>query len=232
MSSTARIALVKQTIISSVLLSVMLILFGVSAGSLYIPRLWMFAGIVFIYFLGSNILLYKLNPELLIQRLKLRRKGSKTWDEALVRVSNLCAMIFIPVVSGLDVGRYQWSSLGFSFVFIGLALLVVSSVLINWAMVVNPFFEPTVRIQNDREHRVISVGPYAYVRHPGYLSGITWVSSIPLILGSLYGVIPVILYISLMIVRTYLEDKTLKEELAGYIDYSEKVRYRLFPFVW
>jgi protein-S-isoprenylcysteine O-methyltransferase Ste14 len=99
-------------------------------------------------------------------------------------------------------------------------------------MVVNPFFEPTVRIQNDREHRVISVGPYAYVRHPGYLSGITWVSSIPLILGSLYGVIPVILYISLMIVRTYLEDKTLKEELAGYIDYSEKVRYRLFPFVW
>jgi protein-S-isoprenylcysteine O-methyltransferase Ste14 len=111
-------------------------------------------------------------------------------------------------------------------------LLVFSSVLINWAMVVNPFFEPTVRIQDDREHRVVSSGPYAFVRHPGYLSGILWITSIPLILGSLYGLLPVGFYSVLMIIRTYLEDRTLKEELDGYREYSAKVRYRLFPGIW
>jgi len=215
-----------------VMLAIMLIIFCVSAGSFGIKRLWLFATIAFIYFLGSNITLYKLNPELLIQRLKIRRKGSKTWDEILVRASNLSAMILVPAVSGLDIGRYQWSSLGFSYVYLGIISLVFSSVLINWAMIVNPFFEPTVRIQNEREHRVISSGPYAYVRHPGYLSGIMWIICIPLILGSLYGLLPVAFYTSLMIIRTYFEDETLKKELAGYIVYSEKVRYRLFPYIW
>jgi len=232
MSSTAKLALIKQTILSSVMLVIMLIIFCVSAGSFRIKRLWLFAAIAFIYFLGSNITLYKLNPELLIQRLKIRRKGSKTWDEILVRASILSAMILVPAVSGLDIGRYQWSSLGFSCVYVDIILLIVSSVLINWAMIVNPFFEPTVRIQNEQEHRVISPGPYAYVRHTGYLSGIMWITSIPLILGSLYGLLPVAFYTTLMIIRTYLEDETLKEELAGYIEYSKRVRHRLFPYIW
>jgi protein-S-isoprenylcysteine O-methyltransferase Ste14 len=232
MGSTAIMALVKQTILSSFMLSIMLTVFCVSAGSFHIQRLWLFAGIAFIYFLGSNIALYKLNPGLLIQRLKIRRKGSKTWDEVLVRVSNLSAMILVPAVSGLDVGRYHWSHLGYSYVLVGAVLLVASSVLINWAMVVNPFFEPTVRIQNDREHRVISSGPYAYVRHPGYLSGIMWMTSVPLILGSLYGFIPVAFYSILMTIRTYLEDRALRKELPGYVEYSESVRYRLFPGIW
>ena len=232
MGAAARWALVKQTILSSVMLAVMLMVFCVSAGSFRVQRLWLFAGIAFIYFLGSNVALYRLNPELLVQRLKIRRRGSKTWDEVLVRASNLSAMILVPAVSGLDVGRYGWSSLGAPFLVAGVVLLVFSSVLINWAMIVNPFFEPTVRIQDDREHRVVSSGPYAFVRHPGYLSGILWITSIPLILGSLYGLLPVGFYSVLMIIRTYLEDRTLMEELAGYREYSAMVRYRLFPGIW
>jgi len=232
MSAAARLTLVKQTMLSSVMLVMMLTVFCVSVGGFRFPRLWFFAGMAFIYFLGSNVVLYKTNPELLVQRLKIRRSGSKTWDEVLVRASNLSAMILVPAVSGLDVGRYGWSSLGAPFLVVGVVLLVFSSVLINWAMVVNPFFEPTVRIQDDREHRVVSSGPYAFVRHPGYLSGILWMTSIPLILGSLYGLLPVAFYSVLMIIRTYLEDRPLKEELAGYREYSAKVRYRLFPGIW
>jgi protein-S-isoprenylcysteine O-methyltransferase Ste14 len=115
---------------------------------------------------------------------------------------------------------------------LGFLLFVFSSFLVVWAMVENPFFEPTVRIQEDRGHRVVSTGPYAVVRHPGYLSGILWTSSIPLIIGSLYAFIPAVLYGVLMVLRTHLEDRTLKDELAGYEEYSEKVRYRLFPGIW
>jgi protein-S-isoprenylcysteine O-methyltransferase Ste14 len=232
MAMEARNALIKQTLISTVLLGIMMGVFYASAGHTDIPRARVFMGITFIYFLSSNIALYKLNPELLIQRLKVNREGSKTWDEALMRVCNLTAMILIPLVAGLDIGRYQWSSLGWVYIILGIILMIFSSVLINWAMIENPYFEPTVRIQEDREHIVISTGPYAIVRHPGYLSGIIWLASVPLILGSIYTFIPYFLYTLLMILRTYLEDKTLQEELPGYKEYTKKVRYRLFPGIW
>jgi len=89
-----------------------------------------------------------------------------------------------------------------------------------------------VRIQDDRGHYVVTTGPYALIRPPGYLSGMLWVASIPLILGSLYAFLPVALYVVLMGFRTYLEDRTLREELLGYAEYAERVRYRLIPGVW
>ncbi|MBD3207787.1 isoprenylcysteine carboxylmethyltransferase family protein [Candidatus Bathyarchaeota archaeon] len=224
--------MIKQTLLSSTMLAIMMIIFYSAAGRTNIPRSWYFFAVAFIYFLSSNIVLYKYNPNLLIQRLIIRRKGSKKWDEVLVRVSNLTALLLMPLITGLDVGRYGWSNLGQFYAFLGYVSLVVSSVLINWAMVVNPFFEPTVRIQEEREHKVVSSGPYAFVRHPGYLSGILWVGSIPLILGSLYGFFPFLLYSVFMILRTYLEDETLLEELSEYREYAEKVRYRLFPGLW
>ena len=228
----ARNALVKQTVLSSVMVGVMMGVFYASAGRRDIPRSWFLFSVIFIYLVASNLALHRYNPELLIQRLKIRRKGSKTWDEVLMRVSNLTALLLLPLVAGLDIGRYNWTSLGWPYAVLGLLLLVVSSVLINWSMIVNPYFETTVRIQEDRDHKVITTGPYALVRHPGYLSGILWLASIPLILGSLYSFAPFTLYMILMSLRTYMEDKTLHEELPGYKEYAEKVRYRLFPWVW
>ena len=149
-----------------------------------------------------------------------------------MRACNLTGLLLVPVVAGLDVGRYRWSSLGVYHALFGLVLMAASSILINWAMIENPYFEPTVRIQEDRGHRVVSTGPYGIVRHPGYLSGILWMLAVPLIVGSLYAFVPVALYSALMILRTHLEDRTLHEELVGYTDYAEKVRYKLFPGVW
>ena len=228
----ARNAAIKQTMLSTVMLTIMMAVFYVSAGRTDIPQSWFLFSVVFVYFVASNLALYRYNPGLLIQRLKIRRKGSKTWDEVLMRVSNLTALLLVPAVAGLDVGRYLWSSLELPYAVVGVVSLVVASVLINWAMIENPYFEPTVRIQDDRGHHVVTTGPYAIVRHPGYLSGILWLASIPLILGSLYAFAPVALYTMLMSLRTYLKDRTLQEELPGYAEYVERVKYRLFPGIW
>ena len=225
-------AAIKQTMLSSAMLAIMMAVFYASAGRTDIPRSWFLFCVALIYFVASNLALYRYNPELLIQRLKLRREGSKTWDEVLMRVSNLTALLLVPAVAGLDIGRYGWSSLGLPYAVVGVVSLVVSSVIVNWAMIENPYFEPTVRIQNDRGHQVVTTGPYAIVRHPGYLSGILWIASIPLILGSLYAFLPFALYTVLMSLRTDLEDKTLHKELPGYAEYSKRVRYRLFPGIW
>lgn len=232
MDVEARNAAIKQTMLSSATLAIMMIVFYFSAGRIDIPQSWFLFSMMFVYFVASTISLYKYNPGLLIQRLMIRRKGSKTWDEVLMRVSNLTAMLLVPVVAGLDVGHYRLSSLGLQYAILGIVLFVGSSVLINWAMIENPYFEPTVRIQEDRDHHVVATGPYAFVRHPGYLSGILWLASVPLILGSLYAFAPFALYTTLIALRTYLEDRTLRGELSGYEDYAVKVKYRLLPWVW
>jgi len=225
-------AVVKQIVLSSVMMGVMMAVFFASAGRRDLPRAWLFFGAAFVYFVASTLALYRYNPELLIARLTLRREGSKTWDEILMRAANLTGMLLIPAVAGLDLGRYGWSSLGLIYVVPGFALFILGAVLITWAMIVNRYFESTVRIQEDRDHEVVSTGPYRFVRHPGYLSGILWMSSIPLIIGSLYAFIPVMIYSAMMILRTNLEDRTLRDELPGYAEYAERVKFRLLPGVW
>ena len=231
MSDTRR-ALVKQVVVSSFLMSIMILVFFMSAGRTDIPRAWIFFGAAFTYNFLSTLIVFRYNPELIIVRLRVRREGSHRWDEILMRITNLTGILLIPIVAGLDVGRYNWSFLQPVFLIPGFLLFITGAILVVWAMSVNKFFEPTVRIQKDRGHKVISTGPYGLIRHPGYLSGILWMSSIPLIIGSIYSIIPLILYYILMILRTYLEDQTLQKELPGYSEYSKKVRYRLIPLIW
>jgi protein-S-isoprenylcysteine O-methyltransferase Ste14 len=148
-----------------------------------------------------------------------------------MRLSNLTVIILIPAIAGLDF-RFNWSILDTNFVFVGLVFGVASTVLLNWAMIANPHFEPTVRIQKERNHKVITSGPYKIVRHPGYLAGILFAISIPLLIGSFFSFFAVGIYVILMILRTCLEDKTLQEELEGYSEYISQVKYRLFPGIW
>src|SRR5690606_25905194 len=95
----------------------------------------------------------------------------------------------------------------------------------------NKFFSSTVRIQSDRNHTVCDTGLYKIVRHPAYLGSIIQAAGFPLLFGSLWSIFPVVLLIVLNIVRTSLEDKTLKKELNGYTEYSRKIRYKIFPYV-
>jgi protein-S-isoprenylcysteine O-methyltransferase Ste14 len=227
-----RAAGIKSLLLISVMLVLQMVIFFISAGNVVGSRPWVFFAASFVHYTVSTGVLYKLNPELLVQRLKRKREGSELWDEILMRVSNLIVLIAIPVVVGLDIGRFHWSELDVQFAVLGFAFFITSTVLITWAMAVNPHFESTVRIQRDRDHKVIANGPYKIVRHPGYLAGILYTLSIPLIMGSVFAFIPVGIYDILFIIRTSLEDRTLHKELDGYSEYAKQVKHKLFPSIW
>ncbi|MGB2806319.1 MAG: isoprenylcysteine carboxylmethyltransferase family protein, partial [Sedimentisphaerales bacterium] len=151
--------------------------------------------------------------------------------KVLLIAFGITGFYILPVVTGLDI-RFQWSYLGFYSTIAGVVLFLVGSVIINWAMIVNTHFEATVRIQNDRDHKVITTGPYKIVRHPGYVGAILWAVATPLIIGSIVGLIPAGIAGLVLIIRTWLEDKTLHSELNGYVEYAGRVKYRLFPGIW
>jgi len=223
---------IKQLFLICLLLIIQMTIFFISAGHIRLLRPWIFFGASFAQFMVGTAVQYKLNPELLVQRLKRKREGSKRWDEILLRVSNLMVLIAVPAIAGLDIGRFQWSDLEVQFAVLGFAFFIISTIFINWAMVVNPHFEPTVRIQKDRGHKVISSGPYKIVRHPGYLGGILYTLSIPLIVGSVFAFVPAGIYAILFIIRASLEDRTLHKELDGYSEYAKQVKHKLFPGIW
>ncbi len=228
----------KETGIKAIVVAILVpilqaVILFVSAGRIDIPRAWVYLGTSFIIILAGTLLIYKKNPELIKHRLEWKKKkDTKKWDKFLLPPLFIIGFYVMPAVIGLDVGRLEWSNLSINYVIPALVLLSFGSIISDWAMMVNPHFEATVRIQKDRGHRVITVGPYKIIRHPGYLGGILWIVSTPLIIGSLFGLIPAGIAILLLVIRTILEDKTLQNELNGYPEYSKRVKYKLFPLIW
>lgn len=212
-------------------LFLMLAVFFLSAGRIDLPRAWFFFGFNFVSLFFNMVIFLKFNPEVISARSEMIRGEMKWWDKLFgVFYSIFLLMMFI--VCGLDVGRFQLSSPGVEFLAVGLVFFFVGWVFVVWAMVENKFFETTARVQKERGHRVVSTGPYAIVRHPGYVGMILFYGCTPFILGSFYGLIPALLLSVALVFRTYFEDRMLYEELPGYKEYMKKVRYRLVPFVW
>jgi protein-S-isoprenylcysteine O-methyltransferase Ste14 len=194
---------------------------------------WALSGIYILWTLGTILFILPVNPQMLAERtISGVKSGAKKWDMTMVSLMGL--MIFITyIIACLDV-RFSWSPevpLGLQ-----LAALVVCilgyDVLVIWAMVMNSFFTAIFRIQTERQHMTVTSGPYRLVRHPGYLGTILCYLFTPILLGSLWALIPAAAACIVLIVRTAKEDKTLQEELAGYKEYTEKTRYRLVPGIW
>ncbi|ESA33818.1 isoprenylcysteine carboxyl methyltransferase [Leptolyngbya sp. Heron Island J] len=193
-------------------------------------RGWAFIGLLILGCISSVPYLWRKNPEMMKRRGEFG-KGTKTWD-IVVLVPFGLTFLTTPVVAALD-AQYQWSQMSPWLWFLGAGLYGFFVAFITWAMAVNPHFEKTVRIQRDRNHQVISSGPYGIVRHPGYTAIILGlVLATPVLLGSWWAFIPAILSTVCLIIRTALEDRTLQKELSGYQAYTRSVHYRLLPGLW
>ena len=207
-----------------------IILFG-AAGRIDIPRAWIYFVIVFVYYSIGLVIMYKFNPELLYRRSRGIGKGTKSWDKILMPVIVILTYIQLAVI-GFDLGRFQWYYLGINFAILGLIMYIFLAFLGTWITITNPFFEPTVRIQKEREHKVITTGPYRIVRHPMYFGFILFIVFYCLALGSLFSLIPSALGVVGIVIRTILEDRMLHKELEGYTEYAQKTKKKLIPLIW
>lgn len=202
-----------------------------TAGTFNWPEAWLYMIIQFSYSVILSVWLKKNNPELLRDRMVFLKKNAKSWDKAIV-FGTIPFFIALLVIPGLDAVRYQWSHVSFVPKTISFLVIIASLTLVFWVMKENAFLSRTVEIQKERQHKVITSGPYKYVRHPMYVGVITLFFVLPLALGSIYGLIPGAFLAIGIIIRTHLEDRTLHKELPGYKEYAERTKYRLLPGVW
>jgi protein-S-isoprenylcysteine O-methyltransferase Ste14 len=192
---------------------------------------WIYVVFIQGFQFGAGIYLDRVNPGLMAERSRIR-KGTKTFDMVLVAIIAALGPVAVWVVAALDVRSHWppavpagWSAAAF-------AVCAGSSFFTLWAMAVNRFFSITVRIQTERGHAVADTGPYRYVRHPGYIAMIAFTLASPVALGSWRALVPAAVVAVTLLVRTVLEDRTLRAELAGYSDYTARVPRKLVPGLW
>jgi protein-S-isoprenylcysteine O-methyltransferase Ste14 len=205
-------------------------LFG-SAGTLYWFRGWIYICLGFLYQLIYISILIVINPQLLNERGHINWEETKLYDKYFVIFYPIFGFSML-IVAGFDVVRFQWSSLPFISIYPSILVFILFSFIALWAYVSNSYFILTYRNDKLSNQRVCTIGPYRYIRHPAYLSAIISSLCYPFIIGSLFSLIPVLLNIVLLIIRTSYEDKTLKIELNGYDEYSRMTKYKLFPYLW
>ena len=197
-----------------------------AAGTVAIRGFWAYLAIFAVVMIVSFA---ALDPDLLRERMQ---PGGKKPPLAL-RVFSLVLLMHW-IVAGLDRGRFHWSDDVPGWLQ-GICLFTVGSgyALALWAMRVNRFFSSVIRIQTDRGQRVVTTGPYAFVRHPGYTAGILIIAASGPALGSwLATALLVIFSLPFLLHRAITEDRILPVELAGYSDYAARVRWRLVPGIW
>ena len=193
---------------------------------------WIYAIINILGFVISRFIASRKNPDLIKERSEyFQHENTQSWDKVLSPISGLGG-IFIVVLAGLD-SLYGWSPDYSLILKISATILYLFGYIVgSYALISNRFFSGTVRLQTDRSHHVISSGPYGWIRHPGYAGALLTYLVTPIILDSYWIFLPAILISITLLFRTALEDRFLKDNLAGYKEYSQRVRFRLVPLVW
>ena len=197
-----------------------------SAGTFAIIGFWLYLAILAAIIVAS---LLALDPGLLQERM---RPGG---ERPPLGLQLFTVVMFLHwIVAGLDRGRFHWSDNVPTWLqAVSLIALAAGYVLCCWAMAVNRFFSSVVRIQSDRGQHVVASGPYAYVRHPGYLAGVVIIFASGPALGSWLATALIIASrVPFLLYRAVTEDRVLQAELPGYGDYARRVRWRLLPGIW
>jgi protein-S-isoprenylcysteine O-methyltransferase Ste14 len=218
---------IRQVLIQNLIIGLALFL---PAGSLRWPGAWAYLAVSVVSIAINFVILLRVNREVIAERSQVRRE-TKGWDRKLTTVGLFVTLAFY-IVAGLD-WRFDWSpAVPLWLWLVGLALFILGTALSGWALIVNPYFAPTVSIQRDRGHTAVTGGPYRYVRHPGYCGWIISNLTAPLFLATYWAYIPAVVVAAGFVARTALEDRTLLAELDGYEAYAGRVRYRLAPGLW
>ena len=180
---------------------------------------------------ACGLWLARTDPALLAERMRLTGREEQPVADKVFMLVLVVVVAFWFIAMGLD-RRYDGAALGGPLLLLGLALYLVSMVLILWVFRTNSFAAPVVKVQAERDHHVISTGPYALVRHPMYTSIMLFFIGVPLLLGSWWGLAFAPLFFVMFAIRTRIEERTLVAGLKGYADYTARVRYRLVPGLW
>ncbi|MBQ3531197.1 MAG: isoprenylcysteine carboxylmethyltransferase family protein [Oscillospiraceae bacterium] len=202
-------------------------LFLLGAGSFDL-RSGIFFSVYVAVALVSGIIIYRKKPETLKERGKVNTNSPK-WDKILLLVFWLSAFFIVYFAAGKTVPPGK--EIDFDFI-AGMVIYLVSAVITVKAMLENTFLESTARLQPERNQTVIQTGPYSIVRHPTYSAVLLWCVAVRCIFPSAEVLILALAISAVISIRTELEDEMLKKGLPGYKEYSEKVKYRLIPFVW
>ena len=203
----------------------------VPAGTLDWPAAWGFLAEMGVLSLALGLWLARHDPALLAERLGSPfQRTQKTWDKIFVVVLMVLYFGWL-VLIGLD-ARWGISRVPLWLQALGALGVALSTYVTFLTFRENSYAAPVVKIQRERGHRVVSTGPYAYVRHPMYAGGLLMFVGMPLQLGSWLGLAAVALLVPLLAFRMVMEERTLAAELDGYRDYAKRVRWRLVPRIW
>jgi len=202
------------------------------AGTLDWPQGWVFLALVTGCSIATGIWLIKTNPDLLDERMKSPFSADQTLRDRIVMIAIEISFFGWLVFMGLDARRFGWSQTPLWAQGLGAVLIIVA--FYGWIEVLraNSFASVKVRLQPERGQTVISTGPYAVVRHPMYAYALLLMIGAPLLLGSLWGLLGLVLFLPLMAARARGEEALLKQGPPGYREYTAKVRFRLVPGLW
>jgi protein-S-isoprenylcysteine O-methyltransferase Ste14 len=204
------------------------LLFG-AAGTLRYWQAWAYVLLFFAASVLTTVYLIRNDPALLARRMRGGPMFEKEGTQRIIMSCTSLGFIAMLVVPALD-HRFGWSAVPLWGVVVGDVLVTVGFYFIFLVYRANTFTSATVEVAADQ--RVIATGPYAIVRHPMYASGALYMVGTPLALGSYWGFVPLAVTLPFLLWRLLDEEKILTRELTGYVEYRQRVRYRLLPFIW
>ena len=215
-----------------VYLLIPLILF-ICGGDLGWWQAWLYSVLILAAGIGGRMWAERRHPGLTAERQNMENvQSAKAWDKVLAPLMALSVSFPLVIMAGLD-HRFGWSPLfPLWLIVLGFLLMSLGYAFAAWALIENRFFSSVVRIQVDRGHVVCDSGPYWIVRHPDYAGNMLELPGMVLALSSTWTLIPAAVALIITVIRTVLEDQTLKDELPGYRDYARRVRYQLIPGIY
>jgi protein-S-isoprenylcysteine O-methyltransferase Ste14 len=216
------------TVVSFLILALLLFL---PAGTILWPAGWIFLILLAGFTVVNTGLLFKSDPGLLQERLRLSQPNLKTSDQMLTAVNAVFGFAWF-ILMPLDAVRFHWSHVPLFLQIVGALVLIGFMPLAILTFRENSFLSGMVRVQKERGQTVISTGPYHSIRHPLYTSALLFFLGTPLLLGSWYGLLFVPIVIAGLVGRTLLEERVLRAELPGYDAYMAQVKYRFVPSIW